>query len=235
MNRRTWLQYSTRFALLAIVVAALPFAWLRRRLNRAMTQAEAVRRLQSIGGIICYDHEWDDERDCFSNAPDPGIPFLRDLLGDHFFLRVSGIVFSQFDGKAQALSALSDLPTITDVAIVDSPQINDDIFPILAELQCLESVSLAGTAVTDRGMKHLSSLPHVTEVNLNETAITSNGFECLTSAPNLQSISIARTQVSVDALDLIRRRFPNCRVDHDREVEQETQRLLAELRRAKGE
>ncbi len=205
MNRRVWLQYSTRIVLLVVVAAALPFAWLRRRLNQTTLQATAVDRLQALGGIVCYHHAWDYERDCFSNAPMPGTAFLRSILGDHFFLRVDGIVFVQFAGDATQLTALYDLPMITDVNIVDAPNINDDIFPILTQLPKLKTLSLAGTAVTAQGVTRLESL-------------------C-----DLRSLIISETSVQVDELALVRRHLPRCHVDHDHEQEIKLKQLLIQL------
>lgn len=198
MNRRFWLQFSTRFLLWAIAITALPFAWVRRRYTDAVIQSDAVkqlRSLQSTGGTIMYYHEWDHQRDCFSNNPIPGNVVLRHLLGDHFYLKPYLVMFWNFEGEASLLRPIAKLTTVESVAIVDSPKIDDEIFESLTQLPELRSLSLAGTSVTAKGVARLAALPH------------------------LNGLLIANTNVAKSDLAYLRDRMPLCEIDHDKEVE----------------
>lgn len=174
MNRRSWMQFSTRFLLGAVVLSALPFWWIRRRMVAARIQEEAIRRLESIGGSVGYAHEWDDDKDRYSGNPHPGTPFLRAVLGDHFFLTPYVILFSDFNGDQSHLEPISRLSTVRHLGIVGSA-VDDGIVPIIQPLNRIEYLSLYGTQITDVGLEQLASLRSLRSIVVTNTKVTEAG------------------------------------------------------------
>ena len=174
MNRRSWMQFSMRFLLGAVAVCALPVWWIRRRMVAARTQAEAVRRLESLGGSIGYAHEWDDDKDRYSGNSPPGTPFLRAILGEHFFLTPNVILFSDFNGDPHCLEPISRLSTVRHLGIVGSA-VDDGIVPIIQPLTRLEYLSLSGTQLTDAGLERLASLRRLRSIVVTNTKVTETG------------------------------------------------------------
>jgi hypothetical protein len=73
-TRRRWLQFSLRGLIALLTVFAI---WLGVVVNRAREQREAVKAIESLGGVVLYD--WQIEfyyTDRFNERP---------LLGDDFF------------------------------------------------------------------------------------------------------------------------------------------------------
>lgn len=62
-------------------------------------------------------------------------------------------------------------------------------------------LDLSGTAVTDRGLAALASMPNLRVLRLNETRITDAGVSHLRDVPSLQSVSLFRTQVTNASLE----------------------------------
>jgi hypothetical protein len=174
MNRRSWMQFSTRFLLSAVVLSALPFWWIRRRMVAARIQEEAIRRLESLGGSVGYAHEWDDDKDRYSGSRHPGTPFLRAVLGDHFFLTPNVILFSDFNGDQRHLEPISRLSTVRHLGIVASA-VDDGIVPIIQPLNRIEYLSLYGTQITDVGLEQLASLRSLRSIVVTNTKVTEAG------------------------------------------------------------
>ena len=159
---------------------------------RAREQERIVAELQRMGVALGYEHEWDDERDCFSGAPIPG-SILRSFLGDHFFLRPSLVLASECDRDATALNCVTRLSGITACAVVDSPKIDDSVIDIMLGLPRLEESSLYGTSVTTDGVARLSK------------------------HRNLKSTCVSHTNVKERDLAHLRRIMPGCAIHWDDE------------------
>jgi hypothetical protein len=168
------MQFSMRFLLGAVAVCALPFWWIRRRMVAARIQAEAVHRLESLGGSVGYAHEWDNDKDRYSGNPPPGTPFLRAILGEHFFPTPNVILFSDFNGDPRCLEPISRLPTVRHLGMVGSA-VDDGIVPIIQALPRLEYLSLYGTELTDAGLEQLVSLRSLRSIVVTNTKVTETG------------------------------------------------------------
>ena len=171
MNRRSWMQFSMRFLLGLIVVASLPFWWIRRRMVAARIQGEAVRQLESLGGSLGYAHEWDDDRERYSGNPPPGTPVLRAILGEHFFLTPNVILFSEFKGDPSCLEPISRLSTVRHLGISGST-VDDRVVPFIQPLSRLEYLSLYGTRITDEALDQLVSLRRLRSIVVTNTKVT---------------------------------------------------------------
>jgi hypothetical protein len=64
------------------------------------------------------------------------------------------------------------------VAYIDSKkeQVDDDVLPALAELHYIDTLSLDGTNITDRGLRSLARFEHLRDLDLTATRITDAGL-----------------------------------------------------------
>jgi len=63
-----------------------------------------------------------------------------------------------------------------------------------------EWISLAGTQVTDAGLRHLKPLPHLRELSLNSTSVTDAGLAQLTGLVRLERLWLDYTGVTDEGL-----------------------------------
>ncbi len=79
--------------------------------------------------------------------------------------------------------------------LVDEKITDKDLKP-LAKMPHLTEVDLGETEITDKGLAHLKGLPNLTRLDLNKTAITDKGLAHLSKLQNLTYLNLYGTQVS---------------------------------------
>ena len=81
-SERRWYQFTIRgLLLLTLLLVSIVLSWFCVRLRQAQSQREAVQAIQEAGGSVNYDYE------VFRAPPTPpGPAWLRNLLGDDFFV-----------------------------------------------------------------------------------------------------------------------------------------------------
>ncbi|HUY90495.1 MAG TPA: hypothetical protein VMV10_17290 [Pirellulales bacterium] len=94
-TRRRWLQFSLRTFLVLLTALAV---WLGVASHRMREQREAVKAIETLGGTVAYDWQYERLTDevVFDRLPGkhPGAPaWLRRLVGDDFFQEVVGVAF----------------------------------------------------------------------------------------------------------------------------------------------
>lgn len=77
----------------------------------------------------------------------------------------------------------------------------------------LRLLDLSFTRVGDEGLKSLASLPELRHVSLIGCRVTDNGTDSLMRLERLREIYLAKTEVSTQAAEKLRRKFPMCRVE----------------------
>ena len=83
-------QFSLRSLSVATVAVAIPFSWLAVEVKRAREQRGAVEALAKLGGSINYDYEISSGGYLINGAKQPGPAWLRNIIGDGFFINVNG-------------------------------------------------------------------------------------------------------------------------------------------------
>lgn len=83
------------------------------------------------------------------------------------------------------------------VAVIWSrSKVNDSDLLLLHRFQQLESLDLAGTAVTDKGLESLNGLGKLGMLYLEDTKITDAGLKALANLPELWELNLENTQVT---------------------------------------
>ena len=109
--RRRWLQYSLRTFFVLLTVFCVWLGWMS---YEAREQRKAVQWVQEIGGTVFYDYEYYYQRggDDLVDHYEPTAPrWLRDILGDDYFQKVSGVYFA--DTQVSDLTPLAKLTSTT--------------------------------------------------------------------------------------------------------------------------
>jgi Leucine-rich repeat (LRR) protein len=94
------------------------------------------------------------------------------------------------DIRGTDLAHLSGRPELSDLSL-GCPSLGDLFAKNLAELKQVKRLSLAGSGLTDAGIKHLAGLP------------------------NLEWLNLRRTKASAAAVAELQKALPKCQIDWD--------------------
>jgi len=96
--RRRWFQYSLRTLFVLVTVLCV---WLAVTANRARKQRAAVGVIEGLGGRVYYDYEESDPvrwmlipAGAIKKPQPPGPVWLRELIGEEYFVSVTQVYFS---------------------------------------------------------------------------------------------------------------------------------------------
>lgn len=71
----------------------------------------------------------------------------------------------------------------------------------------LTELSLAGTAITDDGLIHLTALPDLKELHLQRTSVTDAGLDLLCDVRQLETLLVEETRVTTEGYERIRKKL----------------------------
>ena len=74
------------------------------------------------------------------------------------------------------------------------------------------AVNLAGTLVTDAGLKELKDFKQLTSLDLRDTQVTDAGLKELKDLKQLTTLILDRTKVTDVGIEELRAALPNCKV-----------------------
>jgi hypothetical protein len=203
-------QYSLRSLLLLVVAVAIVCSWLKVQIERAAKQKEAVEAIKAAGGGATYTlwHNpiWpqEEESDPFSDVNErPPFVWLRELLGDDFFLdvrrlrlngpKITDACLARLKTHLNGLDRL-DCLTLTDAQITDAGLVH------LQGLSRLVVLDLARTGISDEGLVHLAGLRQLQSLALTGTRITDEGLVHLEGLRQLQILALTGTRISDEGL-----------------------------------
>lgn len=216
-NRRPrWLRYGLRTLLLIVGVVGLVCGWLSIRLRRAHQQADAVAAIEAAGGYVDYnyhrelmlpEHETYISTDSVVKRP-RGPEFLRNMLGHHFFHKVTEVQFTN-----KPLDDLSLLSQTIDIhTLVLRRTRIDDLSPIAALWQ-IEYLEISDAQVHD--LSPLSQLPRLKKLILSGIPVTDSDLAPLFQLDTLEQITLVRTSVTATGTDQLHAALPDCEIYWD--------------------
>jgi hypothetical protein len=239
-RKRRWLQFSLRSLLIFMLICAVGFAWVGRKIEQKRIEREAVEAIVKAGGEVLYDYQHARR----TSPPGPG--WLRKLLGEYFFSEVDSVSldsaflderrFPSFNTDAELVNVkqLTQLKwlivgfrtTVTDAGLVNlrgltelralelpGPGVTDAGLENLKGLTRLKSLRLTGTKITDAGIVNLKGLPELQQLDLSMTNITDAGLVSIKGLANLRKLSLTGTNVTAAAVEDVRQALPNCAID----------------------
>ena len=126
--KRSWFRYSLRTFLVILTLFAV---WLGWTVHCARQTRLAIDAIEELGGHVAYLHERTKSGEFDSRGTLPGPAWLRELIGNEYFLDVSRI---EFFG-----------PRITSITNDDLKQLSTH----LKKLQNLQWLNLGGCPISD--------------------------------------------------------------------------------------
>jgi hypothetical protein len=178
--KRRWRVVSVRTMMLLVLLAAVPFAWIARRLYFLQVAKDTILRHD---GAYFYEHE-----------PQSGSSYIRSQRVPHWLQRLLG----------------ADLFHDITLVRIEGNSFSDSELPHLAALDRVTSLGIEGTAITDQGLKHFRGNKHVQHLWLGGNKIGDAGIDQmhLEEMPQLQLLELRSTLVSAAKRAEIRLRFP---------------------------
>ncbi len=149
----------------------------------------AAQAIQQAGGSV----HW-------RSALPAWLPGTGSGLARHLFDRLTEVDLSQATGtRAQQQAALAALSACRDLQSLDLSEfflLDDADLTHLQQLKHLESLALARTRVSSRGLQTLASLPRLHTLNLHDTAIGDTDLATLARLAKLATLNLDGTRVS---------------------------------------
>ncbi len=97
---------------------------------------------------------------------------------------------------------------------VSGSEISDRGLQVFAAVKSrLRLLDLSFTRVGNEGLKSLVALPELRHVSLIGCRVTDSGTDSLMRLERFREIYLAKTEVSPQAVEKLRRRFPMCRIE----------------------
>jgi len=229
--KHRWFRFSLRTLLIVVVLLSLPLGWFVRQAQRQRKAVEAIRK---AGGLVWYDYELDEDGFSTGTEEPPTPAWLRELIGDDFFLDVVGVGVAEDTGVGDVvLEHVKGLTKLEYLVLGGSPitddglenakgltrldglvllgtQVTDDGLEHLKGLTELEWLELSFTQVTDDGLVHLAGLERLKWLGLSRTDVTDRGLEHLKGLRELQQLELSGTQVTQQGIDELRKALPKC-------------------------
>jgi hypothetical protein len=210
------LRYRLRTLLLIVGVVGLVCGWLSIRLRRAHQQAHAVAAIEAAGGYVDYNYHRElmvpegeiyISTDAVLKRP-RGPEFLRNMLGHHFFHKVTEVQFTN-----KPLDDLSLLSQTTDIHTLVLRRIRiNDLSPIVA-LRQLEYLEIFDAQVHD--LSPLSQLPRLKTLILSRVPVADSDLVPLFKLDSLEQITLVQTSVTATGTDQLHVALPDCEVYWD--------------------
>jgi Leucine rich repeat len=238
-RKRRWFQFSLRTLMIFTTVVAVGAAWLVPKIERKRRERDAVKAIESLGGIVWYDYQFTGYRSPpDSNAPPPGPYWLRNLFGEHFIDEVAMVSLcanvTVSDAGLVNVKSLPQLQSlnlghchITDAGLehlkglthlqglaLGLTNVTDAGLEHLKGLTQLRYLGLQGTRVADAGLVNLKGLSQLQTLDMVNTDVTDAGLEYIKSLTQLQTVDLCYSLVTDDGVKDLRKALPNCKINH---------------------
>lgn len=212
------------FALIAVLAAPLGYAAHLAARAGHLQQVEAALQRQGVRAeLYCelplwyqrltrYDYRARNTTPlCFATVTgivlnDAGADtrLIQELAGDLSDLDSVKFADERFDDDSVAW--VFDLPQAYAIVHLDvsTSRITDATFGRLSQLPALEVLWATGTAVSDRGVEHLCSCPHLNFVDLCDTSLSDECVDFLVRLPANCRVNVDSTRITPTGLDRLR-------------------------------
>jgi Leucine-rich repeat (LRR) protein len=208
--RRKWLQISLRTFLLAIVALAIWLAWLT---DRARRQERLVNKVIAFGGgDVLFTHEVgaDGKRTDANAVPSP--PWLRQLVGDHYFFTLHSVYSNGLDDDD--LKELANFPSVELLQL--GQRHTDRGMQHIVGLKNLRTIDIESHGLTDESLTYFAQLPKLQTLAVTGARISDDGLMPLSAATNLKYLGLMDTCVTQAGVNRLKQSLPDLQIGPDR-------------------
>ena len=187
--------------------------WLGVQVNRVRRQESAVAWVEAVGGRVADGYErdrkgrwighWDNAGDWVSDAEPRGPKWLRELIGDEYFLTVVEV-----DLRGTAATDLFPLTELPDIEWLFARNSNITDISALAHLPNLRYLALTGAQITD--LSPLQESNTLVSLDLNNTKV--RDLSPLAKLTNLKRLTMYGTPASEEEVAKLRSALPDCKI-----------------------
>ncbi|MEX2176886.1 MAG: hypothetical protein WD872_21140 [Pirellulaceae bacterium] len=198
-------RFSMRSLLMAMLIAAVLFAWFGWRYRRAQRQAPAVAVLRELGANVVYDFDGShvvavgrSKKVVANSSPYPA--WLVDRLGIDFFHDVTKIHCESSrkltdENVRRFWLAVGDLPDVVDLEASGGVTRPGCLAP-LAGHRKLRTLALRWADLGTSDFEVLARLEGIEELNLSETPITDADLALIGRIEPLQRLDLHHTKIT---------------------------------------
>jgi hypothetical protein len=188
---RRYFRFTLRLLLATLTLLCLFLAlWT----HRARQQRRAVERIQSVGGRVMYQRDFDGPYDSWRQ---PRIPdWLLRKLGLDSFYYVRHVSLYNVPCNSSLIADVAGLPGLVEFEVHVEQLTDNDLTPI-AGASSLQSLCLKrglnsnrGLEIGDPSLKVIAQLPALRTVSIDGRQITKRGLTALGRSNTLESVSI---------------------------------------------
>lgn len=105
--------------------------------------------------------------------------------------------------ELEHLKQLRILRLISDDPVAYPSELNDEAMIVVSRLDHLESLTLTGLPITDKGIEQISSLPKLRDLTIIQCRITTNAFLAIAKLPKLDSLYLGSRSRLNDSIPLV--------------------------------
>jgi len=180
---RPWWQFSLRTMFIMVTLLVIGLAWFIQLRERVQMRHRAVEAIEAAGGFVRYEGDHGQ----YGSDESEGLTLqFALLLGDENTFR--------------------NVVTVTWYALNKNGHFGDEHMWVFDYLTETKFVDLDGAAVTNAGLRHLSSLTRLTELGFRGTPLNEEGLQTIEGLKEtLRTISIdqATPKALQDRIDAI--------------------------------
>lgn len=171
---------------------------LGRYVDRVHRQRAVTAEVHRRYGRVAYAHHSVSPNGVSEDydAIPPGPAWLRRIVGDDFFARITQVQFG--GGSANSDRDLECLAPLTDLegVVVPLTPISDAGLKYLSRFRRLRCLYLVGPNITDEGASHLGDLRRLEYLTLTCPKVTDAGMCAVPDLVDLQYLDLAGTQIT---------------------------------------
>lgn len=223
-KRLRWYQFGRRSLFVLMLLAIVGTSWCGLRLRASWRQRDAVAKLGNVGIYISYVSPFSvtsaNQGDDISIWP----RWLRQCLGDDFFLNVAKVMIIDPSITTTELKCLGDLrgleavewservrdgqlaelaciPTLRTLDLRFAEELTDDTLQGIEKLDRLETVLLPtcrgkSSSISDRTLTLLGTMKNLRNLSLDGSSVTDSGLKELEHLDKLEQLDLYGTAIT---------------------------------------
>jgi hypothetical protein len=203
---RRFLRFSLRGLLALVAVCSV---WLGIAFHRAREQARAVAIIEAHGGTVMYDYNQMlfDYFDINARSDTP--EWLLESLGEDFFHDVAFVLASEVDDDL--LEVICGLREIRVLVLYESAVTNRGMAH-LTRLHKLERLQIDSPQIDDDALVEIARLRELRVFDLGNPNVGDKGIEHLQPLDRLHSLRLYNTRVTSAGATALSESLPHCRI-----------------------